>query len=249
MMGILDGKVAIVTGGGKGIGRAEARALAKEGASIVIADYGDTAATVDEIRSFGGRALGVHCDVRDEAMVADAVAATIAEFGRIDILVNNAQILIKPHPMETWTLSEMKDQLESGPIGTWLFMKACFPHMKERGGRIINTCSACGHGYVAGTSGYAAAKEGIRALTRYAAREWGVHGICVNVIAPASVSPGADRVMDAEMEQRLLASKAIKRWGDAEKDVGRTVVFLAGPDSSYITGDTISINGGGAMLV
>lgn len=248
-MGVLDGKVAIVTGASRGIGRAEAIALAKEGASLVLAAYEDSSAVVKEIEALGGQAIGVMCDIREEAQVEAAVKQAVDRFGTVDILVNNAHMLNLPHEMETWTVEEMKIQFESGPIGTWLFMRACFPYMKKNGGRIINTCSAAGHGFVFGMSGYGAAKEAIRTLTRYAAREWGKYEICVNAIAPAALSPGSRDVMDEEMEQRLLSAKALRRWGDAEADIGRTVVFLAGPDASYITGDTINVNGSAAMIV
>lgn len=248
-MGILDGKVALVTGSSRGIGRAEAMALAKEGASLILAAYEDSASVEEEIRALGGQAISVLCDVRNEEQVEKAVRQGADRFGTVDILVNNAHMLTTPHEMETWTVEEMRIQFESGPIGTWLFMRACFPYMKEKGGRIINTCSGAGHGFVFGMSGYGAAKEAIRTLTRYAAKEWGRYGICVNAIAPAAITAGSTGVMDEEMEQRLLSAKALKRWGDAEADVGRAVVFLAGPDSSYITGDTVNVNGGYAMVI
>lgn len=248
-MGILDGKVALVTGASKGIGRAEALALAKEGAALALIAYDDATDVKDEIEALGGEAVAVLCDVRSESEVGAAVRQVVDAFGGIDILVNNAHMMTTPHSMETWTFEEMRIQFDSGPIGTWLFMRACYPYLKKRAGRIINTTSAAGHGYVEGMSGYGAAKEAVRAISRYAAREWGQDGICVNVIAPAAISPGSRSVMDAEMEQRLLATKALKRWGDAEADIGRTVVFLAGPDASYITGDTINVNGGYAMVV
>jgi len=248
-MGILDGKVAIVTGASKGIGRAEALALAKEGAKVALVAYEDAGDVAREISDLGGSALAILCDVRDEAQVQESVRRTVDTFGGIDILVNNAHMLANAHPMETWTFEEMRIQFESGPIGTWLFMRACFPFMKDKGGRIINTGSGAGHGYVEGMSGYGAAKEAIRTMSRYAAKEWGRYGICVNTIAPAALSPGSQGVMDEELEQRILSSKALKRWGDAEADIGRTVVFLAGPDASYITGDTINVNGGYAMVI
>jgi len=248
-MGILAGKVAIVTGASKGIGRAESIALAKEGAALILVAYEDASAVKDEIEALGGRAIAVMCDVRAEDQVESAVRQAVEAFGGVDILVNNAHMMTTPHPMQTWTFEEMRVQFDSGPIGTWLFMRACFPYLKERRGRIINTCSAAGHGHVEGMSGYGAAKEAIRTLSRYAAREWGQYGICVNTIAPAALSPGSRGVMDDEMERRLLATKALQRWGDAEADIGRTVVFLAGPDAGYITGDTINVNGGYAMVI
>jgi len=248
-VGVLDGKVALITGGSRGIGLAEASALAKEGAHIAIIANEDCSAAVEEIRALGVRAIGVECDVRFADQVARAVAEVAKEFGRIDILVNNAHIIVKPHRMEDWTVEEMTDQWASGPQGSWLFMKECLPYLKESKGRIINTASGAGHGYLFGYSGYAAAKEAIRSLTRSAAREWGEFGICVNAIAPAALTPGSRGSIDPEVERTILGNKAIQRWGDPEADVGRTVVFLAGPDAGYITGDTISPNGGSAMLV
>jgi NAD(P)-dependent dehydrogenase (short-subunit alcohol dehydrogenase family) len=248
-MGILDGKVAIVTGGSRGIGLAEATALAKEGASIAIIANESCDDAVATIQALGAAALGIECDVRYADQVEQAVRRTVEHFGRLDILVNNAHIIVQPHAMEDWSVEEMNDQWASGPLGTWLFMKYALPHLKKTQGRIINTASGAGHGYLAGYSGYAAAKEAIRSLTRSAAREFGPFGICVNAIAPAAITPGVRNTINKEVERTILGNKAIQRWGDPEADVGRTVVFLAGPDASYITGDTISPNGGTAMLV
>jgi NAD(P)-dependent dehydrogenase (short-subunit alcohol dehydrogenase family) len=248
-MGVLDGKVALVTGATRGIGKAEAVALAKEGASVAVIANEDTAEAVADIEALGAPVVGIYCDVRSSEDVEHAVAKVVEAFGTVDILVNNAHIIVKPHRIEEWTVQEMNDQWASGPFGTWLFMKACLPYLKQKGGRIINTVSGAGHGYLFGYSGYAAAKEAIRSLTRYAAREWGEYGICVNAIAPAALTPGSRGTIDNELERTVLGAKVLKRWGDPEADIGRTVVFLAGPDASYITGDTISPNGGSAMLV
>lgn len=251
-MGVLDGKVAIVTGAGRGIGRAEAIALAKEGAAVTVVDYADYSETVREIQALNSTesgVLGMHCDVRKSDEVAKVVAETMRTFGRIDILVNNAQKLSMPHPLEDWTESEMLEQFQSGPLGTWLFMRECLPHMKKNGGRIINTSSSAGYSSYGGYAGYAAAKEAIRSLTRSAAREWGKFGITVNALSPAARTSGAEGAMDKEAEAALNSLFALGRWGDPEKDIARVVVFLAGPDSSFMTGNTVSADGGLAMIV
>ncbi len=161
-MGVLDGKVAIVTGAAQGIGRAEAIALAREGAAVTVVDYKGVDETLALLRAAApnpGRVLGFSCDVRKSADVAETVRRTVEAFGTVDILVNNAHKLSMPHGIEEWTEEEMMEQWGSGPFGTWLFMKECFPHMKVRGGRIINTASSAGYGSYSGYAGYAATKE------------------------------------------------------------------------------------------
>lgn len=254
-MAMLTGKVAIVTGAGRGIGRGEAMALAREGASVVVVDIQKDAVaeTAREIESLGAKALAVGCDVRVREQVDAAIAAAVESFGTVDILVNNAQIIPPPTPLEDYTEQQMKDVYESGLMGTFNFMQACFPVMKAKGaGRIINTASASGHGSATqGFSGYGAAKEAIRSLTRAAAREWGQYDINVNAVAPSALSPGAKAAYPTEEAQvGLLKSMGapIPRWSDPEADVGRTVVFLAGPDSRQITGCTLCVDGGLAMI-
>lgn len=241
-----------MTGAGRGIGRGEAIALAKEGASVTV--LATTLEAVEqvarEIEQSGGQALAVQCDVTVRDQVDAAVAATIDRFGRIDILVNNAQRILDMHPLETWTEEEMRTVWESGYLGTWNFMQACFPHMKAQGhGRIINTCSIVGYANWPGFSGYGATKEAIRALTRTAAREWGERGITVNVISPAVASPALDQLYpDEAIQQQLLAQIPMRRFGEAEADIGRAVVYLA-TDGSYVTGCTLSVDGGVAAVV
>ena len=254
-MGSLDSRVAIVTGAGRGIGRGEALALAKEGAAVTVLSrtLDDVTKVAEEIEQIGGRALPLRCDVSVRSEVDEAVSRTISELGGVDILVNNAQVILPPHPLETWTEEEQRVAWESGYLGTWNFMQACFPHMKEHGGgRIINTSSSSGYSNLAGFSGYDANKEAIRTLTRSGAREWAEHNITVNAISPAALSQfTAEHFADEESRLELLKAGGVVlgRWGDAEDDVGRAVVFLAGPDASYITGCTLSVDGGAAMVV
>ena len=260
-MGVLADKVAIVTGAGTGIGEGEAHALAKEGAKAVL--VGRTLATLEkvaeDIQSFGGEALAMQCDVRKREDIDNVVASTMGTFGSVDILVNNAQIMGSlGKPLLKCTEQDMRDAWESGFLGSWMFMMACFPHMKDRGGRIINTCSATGHGNMTNSGGYGATKEAIRSLTRTAAREWGRYNIFVNAISPFAISPtqpiAAKFFNTEEKIEKLLDEQVasgdlvIRRAGHPEHDIGRTVVFLCGPDSTMITGCVISCDGGMAML-
>jgi NAD(P)-dependent dehydrogenase (short-subunit alcohol dehydrogenase family) len=254
MGGVLDGKVAIVTGASKGIGRGEALALAKEGAKVAVLARGLDAVTsvVEEIVAIGGTALPIRCDVRVVDEVNRAVAAVVAEWGGVDILINNAQIMFAPHPLEEWTEDEMRATWESGLLGSWAFMVACFPYMKDKGGRIVNTCSAAGHGKGGPPIvGYSAAKEAVRALTRVGAREWGKYRINVNAISPMALSDKIEQLYSEEEQLEILKGGGpvlTMRWGDPEGDIGRAAVFLVGPDSELITGCTLSVDAGAAML-
>lgn len=252
-MGTLDGKVAIVTGASKGLGRGEALALAKEGAKVAVLARGfeGCVAVAREIEAVGGEALPLQCDVRHVDQVNRTVQAVVDKWGPVDILVNNAQIIYDFHPLEDWTEEELRATWESGFLGSWAFMMACFPHMKERGGRIINFVSAAGHGKLPGLMGYGAAKEAIRSLTKSAAREWGKYNITVNMISPTALSDIVERTFTKDQQLDLLKNSEMvltHRWGDAEKDIGRGVVYLAGPDAEIVTGCLLSLDNGSAML-
>jgi len=249
-MGILDGKIAIVTGGGQGIGEGESLALSKEGAAVAVVDWNfdNAVRTANQLKALGGRSLPLKCDVRNREQVDHAVEATVKEFGGVDILVNNAQIIVDPHPFETWTEQEMRDMWDSGLLGSWFFMMACFPYMKEKGGKIINTSSVCGLGKHNGYVGYSTTKEAIRSLTWCGAREWGKYGINVNAISPVAKRASNAQATEESTQAMLNAIGAvIKRVGDPEKDIGRSVVFLAGPDSNHITGCTLGVDAGTTM--
>ncbi|MCX5998417.1 MAG: SDR family NAD(P)-dependent oxidoreductase [Chloroflexi bacterium] len=245
----LDGKVAIVTGAGQGVGRGIALAMAREGAAIAVTELNpDTCRqVVEEIRAFGGRALEVVCNVRQRRLVQTAVAATAREFGTVDILVNNAQAHRQGLRFEDTTDDDMALALESGLMATFYFMQACFPYFREHGGKIINLASAAGTEGHAGNTAYATAKEGIRALTKVAAHEWGKYRINVNAICPLADSPGWEKAPPGSLKM-TLRSVPLGRMGDPEKDIGRAVVFLASADSDYITGHTMTVDGGQTIL-
>jgi NAD(P)-dependent dehydrogenase (short-subunit alcohol dehydrogenase family) len=246
-MSLLAGKVAIVTGAGQGVGRGIALALAAEGAAVIVAGrtLEKCVRTADEITAVGGKARALACNVASRTEVAALVTATVEAFGGVDILVNNAHQSRPLVSFEQITDKDMELSLQ-GFHGTFYFMQACFPHLKERRGSVINLGSVAGIRGDAGFAAYAAAKESIRALTRVAAREWGPQGIRVNVICPFSDSPGVDYMIrkNPAFIDTLTADTALKRLGSSRQDVGRTVVFLASEAGSYITGQTINVDGG-----
>jgi NAD(P)-dependent dehydrogenase (short-subunit alcohol dehydrogenase family) len=177
------------------------------------------------------------------------VADVVDRFGTVDILVNNA-IDATSGRFEDITDDDLDRVLDTGPKATLYFMRACFPHLKGVG-RIINLRSGSEPQGLSGFGAYIASKAAVGGLTRAAAREWGRHGITVNALCPFVLSDGARSYFDErpeELERIVLKSLSIPRLGDAEADVGRAAVFLAGPDSSYVTGCTLTVDGGGSFF-
>lgn len=247
-MGVLDGKVALVTGGAQGIGRGIVEAVAKEGAAVVLVDLdGDVAeAAASEVRRHGVACDAVGGDVGVQA-TADAAGELVERtHGHLELLVNCAQSMVSGVPFVEHTDEDFALALTSGLWGAFRFMRRSFPLLSVSGGSIVNIVSAAGTHGLPGFAGYAAAKEGIRGLTKVAANEWGHFGIRVNAISPQATTPKTEAYFQEHPERlaEKLAQRPIHRDGDAERDIGRTVVFLAGPDSSFITGVTLMVNGG-----
>jgi NAD(P)-dependent dehydrogenase (short-subunit alcohol dehydrogenase family) len=216
----LDGKAAIVTGAGQGIGRGIALVLAREGARVAVVDVNpDTAASTEkEIETRGGRAVAIRCDVGIRAQADAAIAATAKAFGTIDILVNDAQRIIGEINLEDMTDEVVQQSFQSGFMGTFYFMQGCFPYMRANGGKIVNVGSAAGTEGMARWGAYSATKEAIRAITRVAAKEWGKYNINVNAICPASMTPTIESWMKTAPDtfKASLAHMPLGRYGDRE---------------------------------
>jgi NAD(P)-dependent dehydrogenase (short-subunit alcohol dehydrogenase family) len=248
MTGRLDGRVALVTGAGQGIGRGTALALAKEGAALALVGrtVSKCEAVAAEIEAFGGTAISVECDVSVRAQVDAAVAATVSHFGGIDILVNNAQTSVQATLEET-TYEDIELAWHTGALGTFYAMQSAFPHLRARGGgTIVNFGSSTAIEGNAAFGAYAMAKEAIRGLSRVASREWGPFGIRVNVIVPNALSPSSEDFRDAHPERfaRMEARVPLGRVGDPENDIGKAVVALAADELTYLTGQTLMLTGG-----
>ncbi|WP_344862912.1 SDR family oxidoreductase [Planomonospora alba] len=252
-VGSLDGKTAIVTGAGQGVGRGIALALASEGVSVAV--LGRTEAKLEKtcalIRERGARAEPLRCDVSDTGSVPDVVEEVAARLGGIDILVNNAYSGAFG-PLLSMSDADFQLGFRSGPFAAFAFMKACHPHLKRRGGgSIVNLVTSAMVRWDTSTYGaYAAAKQAIGSLTRTAAAEWGADGIRVNCIAPHALSPGLKwwtehNPAEAEEFRRTIPLGYI---GDCERDIGRAVAVLVGPDMRYLTGATVPLDGGQARF-
>ena len=246
--------VALVTGGARRVGRAIVTRLASEGfdtAFTYLQSEADARALEIELNQHGARAIGIRADLTDpETAVPQICEAVESNFGRLDVLVNNAQSSTPGTPFEDMDDATMRLTLESGILGTVQHMQAAFPYMKAEGGSIINLGSREGIHGGHGFGIYAATKEGIRGLSRVAAREWGKHNIRVNVICPAALSPIAIRYLAEFTEQAEMYRKEISlgRFGDPERDIGPAAVFLASDASRYVTGQTVNVDGGQMML-
>jgi NAD(P)-dependent dehydrogenase (short-subunit alcohol dehydrogenase family) len=251
----LEGRVAVVTGAGRGIGAGIARVLAAEGAAVLLASRSlePTEAVAREIEQKGGRARAVACDVSDRAQVDAAVAAAVDTFGPPDILVNNAQggrVSAEPVALEDITAEMATESFAGGVLASLYGMQAVFPHFKQQGrGTIVNMASSTGVEGDPGFSPYGIAKEGIRGLTKHAAREWGKHGITVNVLCPAALTEHLRPYAEEHPRwfEAVVRRVPLGRLGDPADDIAPVVLALA-TDLHYVTGATIMVDGGRCIL-
>jgi len=247
----LKGKVAIITGAGQGIGAAIAKAYASEGARVIIT--GRTMSKLEhvasEIKVGGGVVVPLEALAGNQQHAHDTVARAISEWGRIDILVNNAHTFTDYLPIEDSKMEQhILIDMQSAFIGSLQLMQLCFPHMRDKGGSIINFGSSYGLRCEPGFLAYAASKEAIRTLTKTAAKEWGKLKIRVNTILPSALTPKSISYLKESGTYELeLAKVAIGRFGDPE-DIAPLALFLASDESKYITGQTIGADGGSTML-
>jgi 3-oxoacyl-[acyl-carrier protein] reductase len=245
-MGMLKDKVAIVTGGARGLGKAYCLRMAEEGAKVVVADILEKEAeeAASEIKAKGGTAVAIRADVTDEKSTLKMVEETVKKFGRIDILVNNAGFYhgMSRKPFNEISSEEWDKMLAVSAKGTWICSKAVFPQMKEQGkGKIINISSEAVFAPTKGLVHYTAAKAAVIGITRVLAGELGQYGICVNVVAPGVIDTPATRSY-VNMEKMDASSVPMGRFGVPEDIVG-AVVFFASDDSDFISGQSLLIDG------
>jgi len=269
----LSGRVALVTGGSRGLGRADALTLARAGADVVIADIlveSDTSAaerygvlaqaavaqgmvhaesTVDEIRALGRRGLAVRCDVTDREDVATAVARTVDELGAVDILVNNAGTLDHVGQFHDQQPELWERDLRVNLTGAFNCAQAVWPHMRERGwGRIVNMASVAGTLGGFGQASYSTTKAGLLGLTRTLAMEGGRHGITCNAIVPGIIGTEAFHMANAAMNERIANRTVFKRPGEPQ-DIANAIAFLCSDLAAYITGVELNVSGGVELFV
>jgi len=247
-MGSFDGKVAIVTGAARGIGRVIAEELGKEGADVAICDLqeewlADTAAAIEVL---GRKALCIGVDVSDSEAVSAAVARVMSEMGKVDILVNNAGIT-KDTFLARMSEEDWDAVLSVNLKGTFLFTKAVTkPMMKQKSGTIVNIASIIGLIGNPGQCNYSASKAGVIALTKSVAKELASRNIRVNAVAPGFIKTQMTDALTEDVQQKMLDAIPLKRFG-TPADVARAVVFLAGEGASYVTGQVLTISGGMVM--
>jgi len=265
----LSGRVALVTGGSRGLGRADALTLARAGADVVIADiqvesdsgeeaerYGPLAkaaraqglvyaeTTAKEISALGRRAAAIRCDVTDRGQVDETVAGVVEKFGSVDILVNNAGTLDHIGQLPDQRLELWERDLRVNLTGAFNCAQAVWPHMKERGwGRIVNMASVAGTLGGFGQASYSTTKAGLLGLTRTLALEGARHGITCNAIVPGIIGTEAFNLGNPELNERMVRRTAMRRTGEPQ-EIANAIAFLCSDLASYITGVGLNVSGG-----
>jgi NAD(P)-dependent dehydrogenase (short-subunit alcohol dehydrogenase family) len=250
MAGILDGKVALITGAGSGIGQATSRIFAREGAKLVLADVVEEGGnrTLKMVQDLGAEAIFVRCDVSQWNDVEGAVNEAVQAYGRIDCAFNNAGIEGKGDNTHECTQENWDRVLAIDLTGVWLCMKAEIAQMLLQGGNgsIVNTSSGAGLAGVRGMPAYVAAKHGVAGLTRAAALEYGKQNIRINAVCPGPIrTPMMGRLLQnrPDAEQRFARSEPLKRLGEPE-EIGEAVAWLCSDRASYVTGLPMPVDGG-----
>jgi NAD(P)-dependent dehydrogenase (short-subunit alcohol dehydrogenase family) len=248
---MLDGKIALVTGGGNGIGRETALAFAREGARVAVADYeaSDARETVGLINGAGGQAISLSGDVTSSADVESMVAATIAAYGRLDCAFNNAgiaghQVGAVGQKTHEWSEASFDRMIEVNLKGVWLCMKHELPRLQSSGGgAIVNTASIAGLIGLRGSSAYVAAKHGVIGLTKSAAMEYAPEGIRVNAVCPGFITTRMTAPTRDERGEAVIARTPLGRYGEP-REIAEMVVWLCSARASYVTGAAYEVDGG-----
>ena len=246
---LLENKIAVVTGAGRGIGRGIALALAREGAMVVVNYNGSKERAEEVVRTIeeaGGKAAAIQCNISDFEAAKEFIANVVKEYGKIDILVNNAGIT-KDNLMMKMSEEEFQSVIQTNLAGTFHGVKfVTRPMMKQRQGRIINIASVSGVIGNMGQANYSASKAGVIGLTKAAAKELASRNITVNAVAPGFVATEMTDVLSDSVKEAAVATIPLGRFGEVE-DIAETVVFLASDKAKYITGQVICVDGGIAI--